>query len=57
MAEDDEPNPERAGLVVNEPGKPFAHYCVKCGAWGAWGYGVDLTTGRFGRWYCTAHVR
>ena len=55
MAEDDEPNPERVGLVVMEPGRPFVHYCAVCGAWGAFGYDVDPMKGRLGRWYCNAH--
>lgn len=55
VAEDDMPNPKRVGLVRMEPGQPFVHYCAVCGAWGTWGYDVDLSTGRLGRWYCAAH--
>ena len=55
VAEDDEPNPDRAGLVVMEEGRPFAHYCVTCGRWGAFGYDVDVLKGRLGRWYCNEH--
>lgn len=55
VAVDDEPNPDRAGLVVLEPSGAFLHYCVKCGRWGAFGYDVDPMKGRLGRWYCGAH--
>lgn len=54
-ARDDEPDPSRVGLVQFEPGKPFLHYCMVCGAWGAWGFDVFLLKGRTGRWYCSAH--
>ena len=33
----------------------FLHFCAECGAWGAYGYGVNLRAGRLGRWYCAAH--
>jgi hypothetical protein len=33
----------------------FLHFCAECGAWGAYGYGVNLRAGRFGRWFCAAH--
>jgi hypothetical protein len=33
----------------------FLHFCAKCGAYGAFGYGVNLRSGRLGRWYCGAH--
>ena len=55
MAEDEMPNPNRVGLVRFEAGQPIVHYCQVCGAWGAWGYDVNLSTGRLGRWYCGAH--
>jgi hypothetical protein len=34
-------------------GPMHLHFCLKCGAWGAYGYGVtgDLP----GRWYCRDH--
>lgn len=51
-AEDDMPNPNRVGLVRFAAGQPIVHYCQVCGAWG---YDVDLSTGRLGRWYCVAH--
>jgi hypothetical protein len=31
------------------------HFCIECGAYGAFGYGVNLRAGRPGRWYCAAH--
>ena len=33
----------------------FLHFCVECGAFGAFGYGVSLGAGRLGRWYCREH--
>jgi hypothetical protein len=33
----------------------FLHFCVECGRFGAYGYGVRLRAGRFGRWYCHEH--
>lgn len=52
---DNEPAPARAGLVRCEPGEPFVHYCMTCGAWGAFGIGVDILSGRTGRWFCRDH--
>jgi hypothetical protein len=40
---------------VEERERVLLHFCVECGRWGAFGYGVSLRTGRVGRWYCTAH--
>jgi hypothetical protein len=40
---------------VEARGGVFLHFCPECGAWGAYGYGVNLGAGRFGRWYCAAH--
>lgn len=54
-APDDQPNPERIGFVRMEPGQPFVHYRAVCGAWGAFGYGVDVMDGRAGKWFCCAH--
>jgi hypothetical protein len=31
------------------------HFCIEYGAWGSFGYGVNLRAGRPGRWYCAAH--
>ena len=47
-------DPTRAGLVQWEEGGHFLHYC-QCGAWGVFGYAVDLKAGRLGQWYCPAH--
>jgi hypothetical protein len=40
---------------VEQRGQLFLHFCVKCGAWGAYGHGVNLRAGRTGRWYCAVH--
>ena len=34
-------------------GPALLHFCVECGAWGAFGYSV--TGGSLGRWYCRDH--
>jgi hypothetical protein len=48
----DHPCIERCGRVVRRDAL-FLHFCVVCGAWGAYGFGV---TGRFpGRWFCRDH--
>jgi hypothetical protein len=31
------------------------HFCAECGAWGAYGSGVNLRTGRLGTWCCATH--
>lgn len=56
---EDEPNFDtpcgaRRGRVEKRDGL-FLHFCVDCGAWGAFGYGVNFRAGRVGRWYCAAH--
>jgi hypothetical protein len=33
----------------------FLHFCVECGRFAAFGYGVRLGAGRFGKWYCGEH--
>jgi hypothetical protein len=48
----DQPCPSRRGLVESR-GVVLLHFCVTCGAWGAFGYGV--VDGRPGRWYCREH--
>jgi len=40
---------------VQELDRAFLHFCVECGAYGAFGYGVNLRAGRLGQWYCAAH--
>jgi hypothetical protein len=40
---------------VQELDRAFLHFCLVCGAFGAFGYGVSLRAGRLGRWYCAAH--
>jgi putative DNA primase/helicase len=49
-----EPYPAHRGRVEEHDGV-FLHFCAECGAWGAFGYGVSLRTGKLGRWYCAAH--
>jgi hypothetical protein len=49
----DQPCPSRRGLVERR-GAVLLHFCVTCGAWGAFGYGV--VGDRPGRWYCREHL-
>jgi hypothetical protein len=44
--------PERRGRV-ERVGSVFLHFCVICGAWGSFGFGV--TGDRVGLWYCGKH--
>jgi hypothetical protein len=44
----------RRGRVGDRNGV-FVHFCIECGRWGAYGYGVSVRAGRLGRWYCAAH--
>lgn len=48
----DEPCPARRGRD-DRRGPMHLHFCLECGAWGTYGYGVsgDLP----GRWYCRDH--
>jgi hypothetical protein len=48
----DQPRPSRRGLMERR-GAVFLHFCVTCGAWGAFGY--DVVGDRPGRWYCREH--
>ena len=48
----DQPCEARRGRVVREGGL-FLHFCIDCGAWGAYGHGVLGTS--IGRWYCGEH--
>ncbi len=50
----DEPCPTRRGRVEERDGV-LLHFCAECGAWGAFGYGVNLRARQLGRWYCAAH--
>ena len=49
-----EPCVARRGRVEVRDGQ-FLHFCAQCGAWGAFGYGVNLRADQLGRWYCAAH--
>src|SRR5262249_14377446 len=44
----------RGGRVQEVEGA-FLRFCVECGAFGAFGYGVSIRAGRLGRWYCAEH--
>lgn len=33
----------------------FLHFCVECGSFAAFGYGVRLRAERLGHWYCGIH--
>lgn len=44
----------RRGRVQTLDGA-FLHFCVECGRFGAFGYGVRLRAGHTGRWYCGEH--
>jgi hypothetical protein len=55
IAEFDSRGGARRGQVDERPDGLFLHFCEECGAWGAFGYGVSLRTGKLGRWYCAAH--
>jgi hypothetical protein len=40
---------------VQELEAAFLHFCVECGRFAAFGYGVHLKAGQLGRWYCGEH--
>jgi hypothetical protein len=40
---------------VEEAGGVLLHFCVECGRFGPYGYGVRLRAGQLGRWYCSEH--
>jgi hypothetical protein len=40
---------------VQELDRTFLHFCVHCGRFAAFGYGLHLSAGRLGRWYCGEH--
>lgn len=50
----EQPCAARRGLV-RELDRTFLHFCVHCGRFAAFGYGVQLSAGRLGRWYCGEH--
>ena len=45
----------RRGRVQELEGAAVLHFCFECGAWGTYGYGINLRAGQLGRWYCAAH--
>ncbi len=49
------PCASRRGRVQELEGAMVLHFCAECGAWGAFGYAVNLRAGRPGRWYCAEH--
>jgi hypothetical protein len=49
------PCASRRGRVQRLEDAMVLHFCVECGAWGAFGYNVNLRLGRPGQWYCAAH--
>jgi hypothetical protein len=49
-----EPWPPRRGRIEWQ-GSTLLHFCSVCGAWGSYGFGVNLRGGRMGRWFCAAH--
>jgi hypothetical protein len=50
----EEPCAARRGRVQEINGA-LLHFCVECGRFGAFGYGVNLRAGRQGRGYCREH--
>ena len=45
----------RRGRIEKLPDGLLLHFCAECGAWGAFGYGINLRAGRPRRWYCAKH--
>ena len=45
---------DRRGRIL-EFGGALLHFCVECGRFGPFGYGVSLRAGQLGRWYCREH--
>jgi hypothetical protein len=39
--------------VIRRRDDHLEHFCIVCGAWGAFGY--DATAGRPSRWFCFQH--
>jgi hypothetical protein len=50
----DQPCALRRGKVQELDGASL-HFCVECGRFAAFGYGVHLRARRLGRWYCGSH--
>jgi hypothetical protein len=50
-----QPCAARRGRIEELPDGSLLHFCTECGAWGAFGYGVNMRAGRPGRWFCAAH--
>jgi hypothetical protein len=50
----EEPCAARRGRVQEINGL-LLRFCVECGRFGPFGYGVGLRAGRLGRWYCREH--
>lgn len=40
---------------VEDRGGVVLHFCAECGAWGSFGYRVNLRSDRLGSWYCAKH--
>lgn len=40
---------------VEDRGGVMLHFCTECGAWGSFGYRVNLRGDRLGHWYCAKH--
>ena len=49
-----EPWPPRRGRIEFQ-GNTLLHFCSVCGAWGSYGFGVNLRNGRMGWWFCAVH--
>jgi hypothetical protein len=49
-----EPRPPRRGRIESQ-GNTLLHFCCVCGAWGSYGFRVNLQGWRMGRWFCAAH--
>lgn len=50
----EEPRAARRGRV-EQHGDAFLHFCVDCGRFGPYGYGVHMRAGQLGRWFCHKH--
>src|ERR1700730_16156735 len=45
--------PPRRGRIESQ-GTTLLHFCCVCGAWGSYGFGVNLRNGRMGGWFAAA---